>query len=120
MNCNLTRRKEYGTMNLTEHHTDSDFLFRAENLHKQAEYAWFEGQFDEARRFSEEARALMEKYYCLEVPKLEEEPKRKPISLPRIPTPQPVLEKIAIFALVFLFVCGFLGLIGRSIEKLFN
>ena len=91
---------------IAETRTTSDFLIRAENLHKQAELAWFEGRNDDVTRYCEESRELMERYYSsLDVPK-QEIPEPPPIEILRIPRPQPRFEQVMIFILSFLAGCG--------------
>jgi hypothetical protein len=89
-------------MKIAEHRTDSNFLVRAENLHKLAELAWFEGRVEDMHRCSEEARELMEKYFSFTCsPEPPQESKQCPIHFPL-----PILDWILICFLVFLSTYG--------------
>ena len=89
-------------MKIAEHRTDSNFLVRAENLHKQAELAWFEGRVEDMHRCSEEARELMEKYFSFTCsPEPPQDSKKF-----RIHLPLPILDWSLICILVFLSTYG--------------
>jgi hypothetical protein len=94
-------------MKIAEPHIESTFLIQAEDFHRQAELAWFEGRTEDMLRFSEDARELMERYYAsLESPDPAQESPRPPISLPRILKSRPKLEKAVVFGLIFLSAWG--------------